>query len=307
MRSREDDEVTQLKPRIVATGVGQSDHQACRLPVRARGSVSVQPRPEKRGGREMSNYRSLSISLGSVLILVTVWWAVGVLGIVNPNMLPTPHDMVSTFETLWSEGYSGKTFYEHVMASLLRAFSGFFAAIIVGVPLGLLIGSSAFAAAALAPIFSFLRPIPAIAFVPLVVLYFGIGETSKIVLVFATAMLYLILSVSEGVRSIPQNLMRVAQNMGLSSWQRFISVIYPGSLGHIFLGIRTAAAISWALVVAAELVAAQEGIGYIIMDAATFFRIDYVYAGVAIIGVIGLLLERTVAVLQHHIVHWTGK
>ena len=255
----------------------------------------------------MSTFRRTIVSIASVVLLLAAWWAVSHFGIVSRSTLPSPHDMVLTFVSLATDGYSSRPLHEHVLGSLVRAFSGFFLAIIVGVPVGLLIGSSQFVSAALAPIFSFLRPIPAIAFVPLVVLYFGIGETSKIILVFATSMLYLILSVSEGVRSIPHNLIRVAQNMGISRWHQFTSVIFPGSLAHIFLGIRTAAAISWALVVAAELVAAQEGIGYIIMDAATFFRIEYVYAGVAIIGVIGLALERGVALLQSRIVHWAGK
>jgi NitT/TauT family transport system permease protein len=188
----------------------------------------------------------------------------------------------------------------------VRALGGFSLAVLIGIPVGLLIGYSWIISAVLAPIFAFLRPIPAIAFIPLVILYFGIGETSKIAVVFMTSMLYLILNVAEGVKSVPRNLIRVAENLGVSRWQIFTSVIFPGALPSIMTGIKVATAVSWALVVAAELVAAQEGLGYIIMDSSTFFRINYIYIGIALIGLIGLALERLETLLQRRYIHWVG-
>src|SRR5262249_1161005 len=154
-----------------------------------------------------------------------------------------------------------------------RTLIGFFLAVVVGVPLGLLIGYNWIAAAALTPIFSFARPIPAISFIPLVILFFGIGEFPKILLIFVTSMLYIILNTSARVRSVPQGLIRVGLNLGLTRVQLFRAVILPASLPQVMTGVRVATAVSWALVVAAELVAAQEGLGYMVMDAATFFRV----------------------------------
>lgn len=254
----------------------------------------------------MRTYKYLSVNVLSVAVLLAIWYLGSRFGLINPTVIPSPGGLFQTFVDLVTRGYSHKPLAVHIGASTMRALTGFFFAVLVGVPTGLLMGYSWWVSATLIPIVSFLRPIPAIAFIPLVILYFGIGETSKIVLVFITSMLYVILNVSEGVRSVPKSLIRAAENLGVSRWQIFKSVIFPGTLPYIMTGIKTATAISWALVVAAELVAAQEGLGYIIMDSATFFRIDYVYLGIAMIGLIGFALERFVTFLERRYIHWIG-
>ena len=177
----------------------------------------------------------------------------------------------------------------------------------VGTPIGLLVGHSRAASAVLEPFFSLLRPMPAIAFIPLVILYFGIGEFSKIVLIFFTAMLHMTLHASAGVRAAPNELLRVAYNFGLKKKDLFLHVILPAALPHIMTGIRTTTAISWALVVAAELVGAQAGLGYIVMDAATFFRISDLYIGIILIGLIGFAIELAERRLENRLLHWRGR
>ena len=254
----------------------------------------------------MRRYRSGATSLTSIAMLLALWYLGSRFGLIKASVLPSPAELWRTFVELLSQGYSSKPFLVHVAASMTRALTGFLLAVLIGVPVGLLVGYSWLAAAALTPIFAFLRPIPAIAFIPLVILYFGIGETSKIAVVFITSALYVILNVAEGVKSVPKGLIRVAENLGVSQWEIFKSVIFPGTLPYIVTGIKVATAISWALVVAAELIAAQEGLGYMIMDAATFFRINYVYLGIAAIGLIAFTLERLVSVMQKRYIHWTG-
>ena len=146
-----------------------------------------------------------------------------------------------------------------------------------------------------------------IAFIPLVILYFGIGEFPKILLIGAAAFWYVVLNTSNGVRSVPVDLVRAALNLGVRRDQLFFRVIFPAALPHVMTGIKTATALSWAIVVAAELVAAQEGLGYLIMDAATFFRVPYVYLGIIIIGVIGLLLEVVTVAIENRVLHWRGR
>ena len=141
---------------------------------------------------------------------------------------------------------------------------------------------------ALAPFFSFIRPIPPIAYIPLVILWFGIGEFSKIVLIFLASFLYVALNTAAGVRAVPQDLIRVARTLGTSNFRLFYAVILPEALPYVMLGLKVALALSWAVVVAAELVAAQAGLGYLIMDAGTFFRIPDLYVGIVLIGLIGL-------------------
>jgi NitT/TauT family transport system permease protein len=184
---------------------------------------------------------------------------------------------------------------------------GLICAIAVGTPIGLLIGYSPALSAVLEPFFSLVRPMPAIAFIPLVVLYFGIGEFSKIVLIFFTSMLHMVLHAASGVRSVPLDLLRVGQNFGLRRRELFLHVILPAAMPQVMTGVRTTTAISWALVVAAELVGAQQGLGYVVMDAATFFRIPDIYIGIALIGIIGFALEILEQRIEGRLLHWRGR
>jgi ABC-type nitrate/sulfonate/bicarbonate transport system permease component len=149
--------------------------------------------------------------------------------------------------------------------------------------------------------------IPPIAYIPLVILWFGIGEFSKIVLIFLASFLYVALNTAAGVRAVPQDLIRVARTLGASNFRLFYAVILPEALPYVILGLKVALALSWAVVVAAELVAAQAGLGFLIMDAGTFFRIPDLYVGILLIGLIGLLLERGLTLFERRFVHWSGK
>jgi ABC-type nitrate/sulfonate/bicarbonate transport system permease component len=247
------------------------------------------------------------ISLGSVLAAVLLWALATQLGVISRAKIPAPTDLVTEFWQLLQVGYSGSPMWKHVGASLGRTLLGLVCAVIIGTPIGLMVGYSRAVSAVLEPFFSLLRPMPAIAFIPLVILYFGIGEFSKIVLIFFTSMLHMILHASAGVRAVPNELLRVAYNYGVRGRDLFLRVILPAAMPHVMTGIRTTTAISWALVVAAELVGAQQGLGYIVMDAATFFRISDLYIGIILIGVIGFAIEIAEKRLENKLLHWRGR
>jgi NitT/TauT family transport system permease protein len=250
-------------------------------------------------------YRSLSLLTG--LTLFALWWAATSYAWVDTAVLPSPGTMYDTAASFFSGGYAGKSALEHLVASVLRTFTGLFGGIVLGVPIGLLIGYYRAADAVLGPIFSFIRPVPPIAFIPLAILYFGIGELPKVLLIGAAAFWYVVLNTSNGVRSVPVDLIRAALNLGVRPHQLMFRVVLPASLPHIMTGVKTATALSWAIVVAAELVAAQMGLGYLIMDAATFFRVPYVYLGIIIIGIIGLALEFLTNIVESRWLHWRGR
>ena len=147
---------------------------------------------------------SLAVGLLSVAVVFTIWATVTSHGWVSPRILPSPDQLFAEVGHLWSHGYQGTPLTVHIRASVYRTLIGFSLAVVVVVPLGLLIGYNWIVAAALTPIFSFARPIPAISFIPLVILFFGIGEFPKILLIFVTSMLYIILNTSAGVRSVPR-------------------------------------------------------------------------------------------------------
>jgi NitT/TauT family transport system permease protein len=236
-----------------------------------------------------------------------VWTLIVRSGLVSARFTPTPLEIVREFASLIYQGYVGVPLYEHISSSLIRTLIGFSLATIVGIPFGLLIGRVKLLEAAFTPWFAFLRPIPAIAFVPLVILWFGIGEFSKISVIFFSSFLYITVSTIAGVKSVPVQLLRAGYSLGALDRKSFLYVVLPAALPQIMVGIRLGSAISWTLVVAAELVAAQKGLGYLIMDASTFFRVKDVYVGLIVIGLIGFLLETTIAAVEKRLVHWSGK
>lgn len=254
---------------------------------------------ERRGGWRLS--------LGSVLVFVAIWLLVTETGLVKGRFLASPVMVVEEFWFLMNEGYVGVPLFEHVGISVLRAVVGLLLALLVGVPLGLFIGWNARAGSAIGPLLTLFRPVPPIALIPLAVLWFGIGETAKVLLIFLAGFLYVSLSTANSLKEIRPVLVRAAAMLGASRRQVFMYVIFPEALPQIMNAVKVGAAISWAVVVAAEMVGAQRGLGYMILDAATFFRIADVYVGVVLIGIIGFGLEQIVMATERRWVHWAGK
>jgi NitT/TauT family transport system permease protein len=247
------------------------------------------------------------ISTISIAILLLVWFVVTNFGFVPAEYLPSPQALISRFWTLLREGYQGESLFGQIGASLSRTLGGFAIGGTFGVAVGLAAGYSRTVAAVISPVMSFIRPIPPIAFIPMVVLYFGLGETGKIVLITVTAFNYAVVNAQAGAAGTPMAYRRAAATLGLSKWQEFWKVIFPAALPSIFTGLRVALALSWAVVVAAELVGAQTGLGFMINNAALLFDIPTVFIGIALIGLIGLILNTIIEVAESRIVHWRGR
>lgn len=256
----------------------------------------------------MSRVASLRwISVFSIIVALSVWAIISSIGLVREEALPSPAKLLQTLLAMVAEGYGGSPLWKHVGMSVMRAMSGFLAAVILGVPFGILIGRNDVLAAIVAPIIGFFRPIPPIAFLTLFVFYFGIGEASKIGLIFMAAFWYVVLNCADGVRSVPQLLIRASENMGLTRRQLFFKIIIPASMPSIMTALRAASAISWTLVVASELLGAQAGLGFIILDSAQYFNIPATFIGIILIGLIGLLWELALSAVQRHVLHWQGR
>lgn len=248
-----------------------------------------------------------AVSVAVVALALALWGGLSTAGMLETNTFPPVQAIWEALHELVTRGYSGSPFYVQILASMGRAISGFVLAVLVGVPLGIWLGSSRLADAMITPFLTFMRPIPPIALVPLFTFYFGIGEGSKVALIFLTAFLYLTVNTAAGVKSIPHDLILASRSLGLTGRQIFSHVVLPASLPHILTGMRIAMTLSWALVVAAELIAAQVGLGYLITDATTFFRIPLVFVGILTIGLIGLVLEGVLLIVERRVLHWRGK
>ncbi|MEM7212416.1 MAG: ABC transporter permease subunit [Pseudomonadota bacterium] len=225
----------------------------------------------------------------------------------QPLYLPSPETTAERFAKLWTEGYKNNTLAEHMFWSLFRVTLGFFIGALVGIPLGYAMGLSGWARGWFDPIVEFMRPIPPLALIPLVIIWFGIGEQGKIVLLFLAALWIMAIAARSGVAGVKISKIHAAYSLGASKWQILRHVIIPNSLPDIFTGARVAMGVCWGTVVAAELVAASEGTGMMIMDASRFSLMDIVIIGIVMIGIIGAMIELLVRALEGWLVPWKGR
>lgn len=254
--------------------------------------------------RPWSNWVYSSAAIAAVFL---VWTITTSSGWIDPEYLPSPTGISEGLATLLSNGYKGISLYAHIGASLYRTLLGFALGALIGIPLGLLTGYNRVAGALISPLMAFLRPIPPIAFIPMTVLYFGLGEVGKIVLIFFTALNYAQLNSHTGATGVPVAYFRAAQSIGLTAKQIFLRIVIPAALPQIFAGLKVALALSWAVVVAAELVGAQRGLGFMIADAAQFFQIPVVFIGIGLIGPIGLFFNALLSWIEIRLIHWRGR
>jgi taurine transport system permease protein len=247
------------------------------------------------------------LAVASPLALLALWVAATELGWIRSVLLPSPASVLAALKDMLTQGYSGVSLVAHVGASLARVGTAFFAGSLLGIGVGMLRGRvAAFDALWLVPS-ELLRPVPPLGMIPLFILWFGIGETSKILLIFVTVFLIMMINAQAGVRSCAQDALRAAQTLGASRLQIFRHVILPSALPQIMTGLRVALGSALSILVASELLGGDRGLGFIVLDASNFFRTSFVFAGIALIGLIGLLSDRVLATLGRRMVHWEGR
>ncbi len=221
--------------------------------------------------------------------------------------LPPPEKVWSTFVQLHNEGYQGVSLWENVFWSLARVFIGFFLGCLFGIPLGYAMGLTGWLRGWFDPIVEFMRPVPPLALIPLVIIWFGIGEQGKVSLLFLAALWIMTIAARSGVSGVNISKVHAAYSLGASKTQILTRVIIPNSLPDIFTGARVAMGVCWGTVVAAELVAAEKGIGKMIIAASKFQLTDIVFVGIVIIGVIGFGIEVLMRMMEKRLIPWKGR
>jgi NitT/TauT family transport system permease protein len=231
--------------------------------------------------------------LAVMAVLVVTWWIVVVE--TESAIFPTPWQVVTGALELAQDG----TLWDHIGASLFRVGMGFLLAMLFAIPLGLWMGWVGGAYTTLNPIFQMLRPISPIAWIPLAILWFGVGDVSPIFLIFISSVFPMMVQTTSGVHTIERRYLRAAANFGVSRYTLFRQVVIPAVLPQIIVGMRIGIGVAWLVVVAAEMIALRSGLGYMIMDSRNAGnRYDLVIAGMIIIGIIGLLLDGTTRLLE---------
>jgi NitT/TauT family transport system permease protein len=225
--------------------------------------------------------------------IIGIWWAAVVA--THSVVFPTPWQVVTGTLELVRDG----SLWQHIGASLFRVGAGFGLAVIIAVPLGLWLGWVKGAYITLNPVFQMLRPISPIAWIPIAILWFGVGDVSPIFLIFISSVFPMIVQTTSGVHTIEQRYLRAAANFGVSRATLFRQVVIPAVLPQIIVGMRIGLGVAWLVVVAAEMIALRSGLGYLIMDSRNAGnRYDLVVASMIIIGLIGLLLDGLMRLLE---------
>lgn len=231
------------------------------------------------------------VSVISVITVFLIWYIGSNLHWFNPIFLPSPGSVWSSFIEVLTDGYKGNTLYYHVFSSMKRLFIALFLAFIVAVPLGLVCGSSKFILAIFDPFIEFYRPLPPLAYYTLLVLWFGITDISKVALLFLSAFAPLFIATVFSVQKVPEDRINGARSLGASNFRLFIYVIFPSCLPEMLTGLRTAIGVAYSTLVAAEMVAAISGIGWMVLDASRTLRNDVVYMGIIIMGIIAIIID----------------
>lgn len=249
----------------------------------------------------------LIVSIGSVLSLLVLWFVVTTLKIIPELFLPSPTAVWQKFIEVSQQGFMKATLWQHLAESIGRVFSALIAAIVIGVPLGLWMGLNKWVRAVFDPLVELLRPIPPLAYLPLLVIWFGIGETTKVLLIFFSILAPIIISSAHGVISHQKNRERAALSLGATRLQVLQYVILPTALPHILTGVRIGLGVGWSTLVAAELVAADRGIGYMVQSAAQFLITDTVILGIIVIAIVAVSFELFLRWLQKQLAPWYGQ
>lgn len=247
------------------------------------------------------------ITVATWLILLILWQFVTAFKITPEILLPSPEKVISTFVSLSKYGYNGIPLWYHFCITMARLLSAVLLAIITAIPLGLISGRIKVIYSMFDSIIQFIRPIPPLAYYTILILWVGIGETSKVVLLYLAAFAPIYLACISGVQKVNDDYIKSAESLGATSTQVFFHVIFPSALPDIFTGIRTAVGMAYTTVVAAEMVAATYGIGWMIINASKYLKSDVMFVGIIILGITGVVLDQLLKKIENKIVFWSGK
>ncbi len=272
---------------------------------------------------------STAISVATIVLILGGWWVATRLELIRPLFLPSPEMVISKFNkiactnyyfeqllvavgardeaTAVCHGFSEHALHEHILWSLYRVFGSFLLAVVTAVPIGISMGMSRYARGVFDPPVEFYRPIPPLAYLPLTIIWFGIGESGKFFLIYLACFAPIAINARAGVRSVSVEQIHAAYSMGATSRQVISQVVIKAALPEILTGMRVAIAFGWTTLVAAEMVAAKAGIGVMVLNAARFLATDIVFLGILVIGAVAFVFDLLMRRIEVALVPWKGK
>ncbi|HEV7250104.1 MAG TPA: ABC transporter permease subunit [Shinella sp.] len=250
---------------------------------------------------------SALISFTTATMLIALWFLVTESGWVKPLFLPSPLSVWDKFWLALTEGVSNSTLAQHTLASIGRVFGAFLLALVTAVPIGILMGVNRFVRGLFDPIIEFYRPLPPLAYLPLVIIWLGIGEFPKVFLIYLAIFAPMAIAARAGVRSVSTEQIHAAYAMGATRGQVIGQVIMKAALPEIFTGMRIGIGVGWTTLVAAEMVAANRGLGFMVLNAAENLESDTVIMGIFIIGLFAFAFDLLIRYLEKTLIPWKGR
>lgn len=235
-----------------------------------------------------------------IAVVLIVWCVMAGRGTLNEIIMPAPSKVLDTVTELIGSG----VLWTNLVISVVRVLKGYFIAVVLGVSLGILIGLSKHAERLSVLIIQIIKPIPPIAWIPLVILWFGIGESGKVFLIFLGSFFNILINVYDGIKQADEKYIEVSKSMETPFFKHIFRLIIPGAAPNIFTGLRIGLSSGWMCVVAAELVSSTTGLGYMIMNARQFGQTDVVIVGMLTIGIIGKLMDSLLRAVEKRAIKW---
>ncbi len=255
--------------------------------------------------RRKKKYQNIMLSIIGVLGFLIIWQLIVMFEVVDTKYLTSPIEVVNLFLVKLTDSRpEGATIWTHISSSLTIVLSGFGLAVLIGVPLGLFMGWYKRFDSFIRPLFEIIRPIPPVAWIPLMIVWLGIGLRAKALIVFLAAFVPCVINSHTGIRQTSEVLINVAKTCGASNFTIFRKVGIPSSMTMVLAGIKVAIGNAWATLVAAEMLAASSGLGYMILMGRQFGRVDLVILGIVVIGAIGTVLASLLNVVENNILRW---
>lgn len=256
-------------------------------------------------GQNASAYTYAMLSFAGIMAFLIIWQLLLVAGIVSDRYLAKPTELVVLFVQKFSDpAPDGATLLVSIWASLRVSLTGLILAIVIGVPLGLCMGWFKALDRLVTPIFEIIRPIPPVSWIPLTILWMGIGLKAKAFIIFFSAFIPCVINSYTGVKLTNKTLINVARTSGASYVETFYKVAIPSALTMVFTGIRVAVGNAWSTLVAAEMLAASAGLGYMILMGRMFARADIIILGMLVIGAIGAFFNGILSFVENHVIKW---
>ncbi len=246
-------------------------------------------------------------SFVSLTVIIAGWFIICQLHIVPPLFWPSPLAVLQKFWLISTEGYRGHTLFGHFLISTYRVLTGFFLGCLLGIPLGIGMGLNRVIRGLFDPIIELYRPVPPLAYIPIIIIWMGIGDSGKIMLLFLATFAIMVISARSGVKSVTIEKIHAAYSLGASRSQVLRHVILVNALPEIFTGMRVSMGVSWATLVAAEMVAATAGLGWMVLNAARYLRTDIVIMGVIVMGIVGYGFDLIMRLVERKLIPWKGK